>query len=856
MLKVLWLLALLSLMGSIVAQPLQKKPIVKNKFADSSQAPQIKEDIINDLPVITLNENERADNTISFIPALLTANRDIFMTAAAFHFNITRFRMRGYDGQYFSTQINGISMNNADDGNTQWGLWGGLNDVTRNTQMSIGLRSTDFAFGNIGNTVSIDTRAYKQWAKTQFGYSFANRSYTHRWMFTYNPGMNKKGWSFVLSSSLRKAAEGYVPGTSYSGTSYLLAVDKRLNEHNVLSLTLMGAATLNGKQSAVLAASKKLLGTPYYNAYWGYQAGKKRNANMGSAHQPVITLTLDHRISNQSSWLLAMGGIMGEKSSTALDWYEAPDPRPDYYRYLPGYQTDSFLQVNVAEEIRNNLSLQQINWQHLYDVNRMRTTTIHDANGVTGNSVTGLRSHYIVEARVTGIKRFTINSVFNTLWKSSTFFTAGVSFQWQQSHNFKKINDLLGGDYYVDWNQFAERDFPNDPLVIQNDLNRPNRILRKDDRFGYDYLVQTNLAKAWAQVMHTQKKFDLFAAAEISYTNYLRAGNVRNGLFLYHSFGKSELNEFDNYAVKGGITYKMNGRKYLYLHAAILSKAPLFDNVFISPRTRDTKQEMITSENIYSAEMGYVWNAPSIKLRLTGYVTHFTDGMNVTTFYHDTYRSFMNYALYGMDKLHYGTEFGSEIKLNTQFTINAAAAMGRYYYNNRQKVIVSADNDAYVTERGIIYAQNFRIAGTPQEAYSAGINYQSPGSVYLNISANYFRQQWLEFNPMRRTYKALQGVTQGSEQWNRIIGQTALPEKYTVDLSVGGSARLTFFGSKKKNTLLFNININNLLNDQDFISGGYEQLRFDTDSKNPDKFPPKFFYAMGLNFSANLTLRL
>ena len=38
--------------------------------------------------------------------------------------------------------------------------------------------------------------------------------------------------------------------------------------------------------------------------------------------------------------------------------------------------------------------------------------------------------------------------------------------------------------------------------------------------------------------------------------------------------------------------------------------------------------------------------------------------------------------------------------------------------------------------------------------------------------------------------------------------------------------------------------------------GGYEQLRFDTDSKNPDKFPPKYFYAMGLNFSTNLTIRL
>jgi len=856
MLKVYWLLALLSLLVNALPQPTQRKAVVKNKFIDSSGAVQWKEDLANDLPVIALNENERAENNISFLPALLTANRDMFMTTAAFHFSVARFRIRGYDGQYFSTQINGISMNNPDDGNTQWGLWSGLNDVTRNTQMSIGLRANDFAFGNIGNSVSIDTRAFKQWAKTQFSYSFSNRSYMHRWMLTYSKAMNQKGWGFVLSGSRRKAEEGYVPGTSYNGVSYFLAVDKRLDEQNILSLTLLGASTMNGRQSAVSAASTALMGTHFYNSYWGYQAGRKRNANMGRAHQPVVILTLDHRISNQASWVSSIGCITGEKSSTALDWYKAGDPRPDYYRYLPGYQTDSVLQLAVADEIKENVSLQQINWAHLYDVNRIHTETITDANGVKGNSVTGLRSHYILEERVSAIKRIALNSVFNTLWKPGFFFTGGVSFQWQQSHYFKRIDDLLGGDFYVDLNQFAERDFPNDPLVIQYDLNRPNRILGPGDQYGYDYFVQTNLAKGWAQIMHTKKKVDLFAAAEISYTNYLREGNTRNGLFPYNSFGRSRLHEFSNYAVKAGITYKINGRKYLYIHAAILSKSPLFDNVFISPRTRDSEQENIKSEKIQSAELGYVWNAPAIKLRLTGYLANFTDGMNVTTFYHDAYRSFMNYALYGIDKLHFGTELGCEVKLSTHYTINAAAAVGRYYYNSRQQVTVSADNDAYVADRGVIYSQNFRVAGTPQEAYNVGVGYQSAGSFYLNLSGNYFRQQWLEFNPLRRTYNALQGVAPGSEHWEQITRQTLLSDHYTVNLFAGSSARLKLFGPKNIKILVFNISINNLLNNQDIISGGYEQLRFDTDTKNVDKFPPKFFYAMGLNFSANITLRL
>jgi hypothetical protein len=359
------------------------------------------------------------------------------------------------------------------------------------------------------------------------------------------------------------------------------------------------------------------------------------------------------------------------------------------------------------------------------------------------------------------------------------------------------------------------------------------------------------------QVNGTKKRIDFFAAVELSYTNYLRDGRMRNGLFPFNSYGRSEMNEFYHYALKAGIIYKINGRKYLYLHSAVVSKPPLFDNVFISPRTRDTQQENIQNEKIKTIEAGYVLNAPRIKGRLSFYATEFRDGMNIMTFYHDGYGNFVNYALSGIDKLHYGSEFGVECKLTNRFTLNAAASMGRYYYNNRQQVSVSADNDAYVLDRAIIYSQNFRVGGTPQEAYGVGIGYQSQsGSFYFNLTGNYFRQQWLDINPLRRTYAALENVTEGSEQWDRIIGQTHLPEQYTVDLSAGISTRAKLFPAKYKQTLVFNLSMNNVLNKQDIISGGYEQLRFDTDTQDTGKFPPKYFYAPGLNFSFNCSLRL
>jgi hypothetical protein len=114
--------------------------------------------------------------------------------------------------------------------------------------------------------------------------------------------------------------------------------------------------------------------------------------------------------------------------------------------------------------------LRQINWDHLYDVNSNSNETLQDANGIQGNSYTGLRAHYLLEERVAGLKRLDIQSVYNTRPGNVFGFSGGGSVQIQQTHYYKKINDLLGAEYSVDWNQFAERDFPNNASVIQNDL--------------------------------------------------------------------------------------------------------------------------------------------------------------------------------------------------------------------------------------------------------------------------------------------------------------------------------------------------------------------------------------------------
>lgn len=853
MLRSLWPLLLLCFCNNMHAQRYHRPDKEKNKFTDSAAASLLREEQWYDLPIITLNETERTAGDGVFVPGLLTANRDVLYAMAAFHFSVKRFRLRGYAPDMSGAQINGLHLNDPEDGNPQWSVWSGLNEVTRNNRVILGTGTAELGFANPGNTLLMDLRASRQREQLLIGTALSNRMFSRRLSFTWNRGMNKTGWASAFSVNWRGAAESHFPGTYQEGGGYYFAVDKQTREGHLLSLVLLGNAVTNARQGPVLKETVQLNGDSFYNPYWGWQGGRKRNANTNRSHLPMLILLDEFRPDNQSACTISLGLMAGRKSATALDWYDAPDPRPDYYRYLPSYQTDTLLRKLVTEEIQDQRSLLQINWQRLYDVNRNSWETIQDADGIRGNQFSGLRARYLLAERVTDTRKAELSVTYTSRISNLVTLNADVYLQLQQTHRYNRIRDLLGAEYSVDWNTFAENDYPGNVNAIQNDLHHPNRVLREGDRYGYDYLVNTGRAGITGTVTASWQKVDGFAGISLSTTEYTREGRMRNGLFPFDSYGRSATLSFTNLSVKAGFNYKVSGRKYLYLQALAMSRAPFFDNIFISPRTRDTRQEKVTSEMMVSAESGLILNSPKLKIRLSAYITALSGSMNVLSFYHDAYRSLVNYALSGIGKVHYGTELGGEYKLTGKWTLQLGIAAGRYYYSNRPAYSVTADNDAFVLEKGQVYMKNFRVEGTPQEAYGLGISYQHNNS-YLNMYASYFREHWLSFNPIRRTYQAMENVTEGSEQWYRIIGQEKLPEQLTLDLSGGCSFRLR--GARHYQTILLYIGINNLLNRKDILSGGYEQLRFDTDTRNTDKFPPRYFYAMGLNYSVTISLRL
>ena len=711
-------------------------------------------------------------------------------------------------------------------------------------------------FGSIGGANFLDTRAFKQRRQTNISYSLSNRNFVHKFAVTHSTGFNKKGWAFSISGSRRWADEGFTDGTYYNGWSFYTGVDKKINERHTISLVAFATPTENGRQGSSVEEIRQISGNNFYNPYWGYQNGKKRNSSVARSFQPFGILTHDWKIGTKTSLLTAASYTTGNRSTTGLDWYHAPDPRPDYYRYLPSYYDDPSQKAQANLAFLEDVNLRQVNWDHLYNVNYLSNSTINNANGIPGNTVSGRRSLYILEERVINTNRFNLNTTYNTSVNKHVDISAGLTYEAQKNNYYKKVNDLLGGSFYVDVNQFAERDFRNDPLASQNDLNRPNRILRAGDKFGYDYNITIQKTSAWAQTVVKFHTLEFFVGAEHSYTRFWREGNVKAGLFPDHSFGKSATQQFFNYSFKSGLTYKISTGNYIFVNASYTTKAPFFENAYLAPRSRDFIQDSLKSEKISSIEAGYVLIAPTVKLRATGYYTKFKDQLNVLTFYNDATRSFVNYALSNIGKEHMGVELGAEVILDKGLTLNAAASIGRFRYNTRQNATVTSDNTASVISKETIYSKNFYVA-TPQEAYTIGLNYRSPKFWYVNLNVNYFDQMWLDFNPIRRTAAAVDGVKENSYNWHQILDQTKLKSQFSVDAFAGYSWLLNkrFKSLSKRTFLAFNLGVTNILNNTNIVSGGYEQLRFDFAGKDVEKFPSKNFFAYGTTFNASISLR-
>lgn len=800
------------------------------------------------------NKPEGNNEINQHLSGMLFSTNDLYLSAAVFNLEPLGFNLRGYDSREMETYTGGVFMNNIKTGASI--LTSGLNDVLKDRSVLFGLQSNDEAYGGIAGSAIIDIAAADKYKQTFISYANTNRAYRNRLMIAHNTGLLNNGWAISLALSKRWAKEGYVEGTFYNGYAYYLGISKKLSKSSTIHFAAFGNPEQNGGTIATTQEPMDLAGSNFYNPAWGYQSGVKRNSKINNSFRPVYLIQYEYTPDNLTCFNLSFSYQHGYSGTSGLDWYNAADPRPDYYKKLPGFYLNDPDNINpdqaalIKDKWINNPEVRQINWDELYQANRLNIDKVND--------IEGRRSVYVLGEDRDINHVYSLAATFQKVIQEHLTLCSGLSLTAQQTESYRKMLDLLGGDFYVNYNQFAEQTYAGNNSMKQIDLNHPDQIIRVGDKYGHDYVSRFMKSFLWAQVQASYPKFDFFVAGRIGYDVFNRDGLYKNGLFPDSSFGKSETQQFLTYQVKGGFTYKISSRQRLFINATSLTRAPTFDNTFISPKTRNNVINLPKAEWVHAIEGGYVMQASKISGKFTAFATDINDATRIKRFYYEEDNTFVNYVMQHIDIRHIGIEMALQAKIIPTLTATATATWMQVFYNSRPEGSLYRDNDTTTAVgQHTSYLQDYYIAAGPQSAYTLGFRYKPSSLPECGINFNFTDRNYADINPLRHTEQAVALLPSGSAAQETVLRQEKLPSAFTIDIFAGKtfSLRSIMKWLPHRTSLNIRAGVSNLLNKKDIRIRGNDQLRFDNDSKNPELFPTKYTYGYGASYFVSCSLK-
>ncbi|KIO51029.1 carboxypeptidase-like regulatory domain-containing protein [Flavobacterium hibernum] len=831
--------------------------------------------------LITLLESDLSDDNSSseMTAGLLQSSKDAFMQASAFNWGQARFRVRGLDSENGTMMLNGMVMNKIYDGRPQWNNWGGLNNVLRNQEFSIGAAASNYTFGGILGTQQIFTRASMYRKGGQLTFSGSNTTYSWRGIATYASGMNTSGWAYAISVGKRWSDEGFFEGTNFNAESFFISVEKKLNARQSLNFTGFYTPNSRGKNSANTNEVTELTNEKY-NSYWGWQNGTKRNAREKNVEEPLFMLNHYFKIDEKTNLNSSIMYQFGKVGNSNIDYQRVDSPDPVNYKKMPSYFNSLYAKdhgefsgafIPDYENAEKNkiafLAHSQIDWDAMYRANQKIIT---NANG-TVSGFEPMQSHYVLYEDRTDDKTFGASTNLNSQLTANIFFDGGITFRNLKSHNFQYLTDLLGGEYFEDIDPFYKGN------QAQSDLQNPNRKVKEGDIYGYNYNFLANTIDVFAQFRFSYNRTEFYLAQSYSMSDYQREGLYQNGLYPDNSLGKSQKVNFENFGFKGGFTYKISGKQLLFFNGSHLTRAPSIRNTFSNSRLNNAVINGIESENISSAEANYVYHSPKLKMRLTAYYATIKNSTKTTFFYaegifdngagYDATDAFVSQTLTHLDKKNIGAELSFEYQMSSTLKTTFSAAYGDYTYSSNPDVLITNDANTAKTDKpstfdfGKAYIKNYKQAGMPQQAYSLGLEYRDPKFWWLGANVNYLTDSYIDISPVARTSQFY--INPANEfpfpEATKVRGDELLKqEKFNpislLNISGGKSCRIY-----KKYVGLF-ASINNVL-DSTYKTGGFEQARNanfralnqDISSGNPS-FGPKYYYGYGRTYFVNLTI--
>ena len=691
---------------------------------------QLSQDIVaqaQDEILLNLTEEEMTDDEgrSQAQASSSSASTDVFNSNTSFAWSTARYRNRGYQSNAESYYIEGLNFNSQERGQFNYSAMGGLNDASRYKEVVNPMEVTNFTFGGLGQSTNYLMGATRYAQGWKVGAAGTNRNYKARVNATYSTGLMDNGWAVTAQLAYRFSPyidnKGIIgEGIKYYSLGYFLTAE-RVWDNARLKLITFGAPTERGQNAAVTQEVYDLTGSNNYNPYWGYQNGQVRNSRIVKSYDPTVIAAYEYKIDEQQKIKAAVGYHYSWYSNSALNFFNAPDPRPDYYRNLPSAMWDGQIAnpynetskeqlydnagnkypwgLFIGEDMKGNLlgsgfrgadgnmvgpsvdqeqydnlvnlwksrdnKTTQIDWENIYAANYA-----NNANDALNGTTSAAR--YILERRHNDIQEANASFNYVNTKYDHLKMTLGVEGKFSQGIHYKTIDDLLGGNQWLDVDAFADRDIKelaSNSGFTQKDIENVrkneiatdyNNVVKANGRrFGYDYRINMGNMKAWFQNEWNFNEVDVNYGLAVNYTSMQRTTNMLNGRAWYlaysalsqggahpeYYFGKQAFNQlntlnpglgnlesvvnagakytgdahhFVDPAFKLGLNYKINGRNHLKLNALAETRAPYARDAYISQRVHDRVVETIyTHDNAKSIRDFYAASEKIVSADLT-----------------------------------------------------------------------------------------------------------------------------------------------------------------------------------------------------------------------------------------------
>lgn len=836
---------------------MQKKLILAMTVLSSVSLARAQEDSVNvGETAFTFTEAQLGeDDDMSQNVTIIHSNTNIYASEVGYLFSPTRFRYRAFNQKYNAVYINGAPQNDMESGQFRFSTVGGLNRFTRNVDYALPFESNSFSMPDMAGSNNYDFRAGSMQTGHHVSLGGANRNYVARGVYTYASGFNSRGWAFAGGLTYRWADRGYVEGTFYNSLSYFLGVQKRWKNGHSVAFSTWGNPTERSTQGASTDEAYWLANDYYYNPYWGYQNGKKRNSRVVNDFAPTGIMTWDWNINDKLKLTTSAFGKYSMYKSTKLNYSNSENPQPDYWKNLPS----SYFEVWDGDPRNNEHTLaswqrsvdwwraskanRQIDFDRLYAANRMQNATGGDAL-------------YYIQAKHNNNLMLSLASTLSAQLNDKQNITGGIILSQNRGRHYQTMDDMLGSTTYHNINNYALGTYGISDPRVQYDLNNPDGIVGEGDKFGYDYQIEVRRGSLWANYTEDFGNVHYFLAGRLNYDDMRRKGYMRNGMFADNSYGHSKLAKFLTGGMKFGANIDLGSGQVFTLGVGYEHRAPQASTAFVAPEMNNDFVSNLSSERLFSSELGYQYQNSWLHLNVNAYYSNVNHATEWQNFYFDDINSFSYVSMTGIDKSWYGVEAGAKVKLASFLDFMALGTIGDSKYNNNSNLIYLSStkatyNDATKGKADYVMNKGMRESGTPLTATSLGLSYHQSGW-YIDLNANWYDRIYLSYSPCIRYESTLKTAGNVDNDGNYIVPEQAKGHGgWMVDASIGRSIRLS------RGLLNFNLTLTNVLNNRHMVTGGYEQSRSDYTTTNDGtrnndriyKFSknPKKYYVFGTN---------